>query len=59
MHTAPPVKWVSPPTDSPQYLLTEYRTPHGIVRTVAMRQHVGDTWGPESDVHPVPAGDVA
>ena len=56
MHTADTVHWVSPPTDSPQFLLREYRTPHGIVRTIATRQHQGDTWGPEHDVHPEPVG---
>lgn len=56
MHAGETELWVSPPTDSPQYLVRVYSTPHGFVRTVATRQHAADVWGPEFEVHPMPIG---
>ncbi len=58
MHTDETEIRVSPPTDSPQFLVRTYSTPHGFVTTVATRQHAGETWGPEYEVHPEPAENV-
>ena len=35
------------PDTGEQFLLRVYRDSHGITRTLARRDHIGATWGPE------------
>ena len=46
---------VSNPDQFGQYMLTSYHDSHGTTRTVAWRQHVEDTWGPEHVLFPADA----
>jgi hypothetical protein len=42
-----PEVFISPATESPQYMFTVYRDSHGTTRTLACRETPSDTWGHE------------
>jgi hypothetical protein len=42
-----PEVFVSPATESPQYMFTVYRDSHGTTRTLASRESPSESWGHE------------